>query len=191
MKWYSQFKEDELIFRNLQLPKEGTFVDVGAYDGIESSNTLFFEESLNWKGFCIEPVRGSWARCVANRKCACFNVAASNKFGTRWFSYDEKFPGLSSLGKEGKDMLMMDTCRVDQLWAGFSPDPPTLLSIDTEGTELEVWEGCGSLRPQIVIVEFWTQPDPPKPEPLVAQFTKDGYKEWKRTEANLIFVLDK
>lgn len=187
--FHSQFGEDEYIFKNLKLPKEGTFVDVGAYDGVESSNTLFFEQYLEWKGFCIEPVRGSWARCVVNRKCACFNVAASNQFGTKWFSYDQRFPGLAKLTNDSKDVLMMETCRIDQLWNGFSPDPPTLLSIDTEGTELEVWQGCGKLRPKIVVVEFLTEPHPPQDKEIVAQFVKDGYKEVYRTHANLIFTL--
>lgn len=52
----SQWQQDkilnELIFKN---KKNGFFVDVGAHDGKDISNSLFFEEYLNWDGICIEP----------------------------------------------------------------------------------------------------------------------------------------
>ena len=35
--------------------KELFFVDVGAHDGISSSNTGHFEIDLGWDGICIEP----------------------------------------------------------------------------------------------------------------------------------------
>jgi FkbM family methyltransferase len=63
-----------------------------------------------------------------------------------------------------------------------------LLSIDTEGTELDVIAGMGPIRPEIIIAEFWTQPNPPVPDALKAGIEPLGYKEAHRTEANLIFV---
>lgn len=54
--YYSQFREDKMlnnkIFKN---KKNGTYIELGALDGVLYSNTKFFEDTLNWKGILIEP----------------------------------------------------------------------------------------------------------------------------------------
>jgi hypothetical protein len=62
-----------------------------------------------------------------------------------------------------------------------------ILSIDTEGTELEVWAGRGALRPSVVIVEHLTIPLPSQESKIRKQFEKDGYQLLHRTFSNLIF----
>jgi len=48
-------KEDKYIYENLFYKVEkGTFIEIGAGDGIISSNSLFFEKNLNWNGILIE-----------------------------------------------------------------------------------------------------------------------------------------
>lgn len=39
----------------LQEKPNGTFVEAGAYDGEDLSNSLYFEKSLGWRGVLIEP----------------------------------------------------------------------------------------------------------------------------------------
>lgn len=53
----------------------GVFVDVGAYDGVEGSNTLFFEREAGWRGVCVEASPVQFARLRANRTCACVHAA--------------------------------------------------------------------------------------------------------------------
>jgi FkbM family methyltransferase len=43
----------DMFFKN-PIQYNGTFIEVGATDGVRGSNTLFFEESLGWKGLLIE-----------------------------------------------------------------------------------------------------------------------------------------
>lgn len=52
MKYYSQAGQDEYVLN--RFGPSGFFVDIGAHDGIESSNT-FCLELAGWKGICIEP----------------------------------------------------------------------------------------------------------------------------------------
>lgn len=56
-KYYSQYSQDRnldnLIFKGY---KNGVFVDVGAYDGVDINNTLYFETTNNWRGINIEPI---------------------------------------------------------------------------------------------------------------------------------------
>ena len=43
MQYYSQFKQDQVLNEQIFKNKtDGFFVDIGAYDGITDSNSLFF-----------------------------------------------------------------------------------------------------------------------------------------------------
>ena len=56
----SQGSEDEWLWKEMfsKLPHcdrfAGTFVEIGAFDGVSGSNTHFFEKSLDWRGILIE-----------------------------------------------------------------------------------------------------------------------------------------
>jgi len=63
-----------------------------------------------------------------------------------------------------------------------------LLSVDTEGSEVEAIQTLGPYRPRIIIAEFWTQPNPPQPGPLKDACEAMGYTQVHQTEANLIFL---
>lgn len=47
------------FFRDRESP--GTFLEVGAVDGLDDANTLFYEESLGWHGVLVEPTTCSIA----------------------------------------------------------------------------------------------------------------------------------
>jgi FkbM family methyltransferase len=47
--------------------QNGFFLEVGAYDGLFQSNTLFLETDLNWKGILIEPNFKYFLQCLKNR----------------------------------------------------------------------------------------------------------------------------
>ena len=183
---YSQFGEDAWILKHLPLPPRGVFIEVGAYDGIASSNTYGFE-CEGWTGICVEPDPEICARCEVNRLCLTVNYAVSSKPGRQPFNINPADRGAGGLARPpmGRTILV-PTIRLEDLMASIAP--VDLLSIDTEGTELDAWSTVGRYRPRIVIVEFWSQPNPPAPDPVVAQFTRDGYKEVHRTTANLIFL---
>ena len=53
--YHSQEAQDRYLEENVFKGfKNGTFVDVGAYDGIYYNNTLFFEKQHNWNA--VEPI---------------------------------------------------------------------------------------------------------------------------------------
>ena len=51
--YYSQHGEDFLIHKIFKGKTNGYYVEIGCLDGIEFSNTYFFEK-IGWKGACIE-----------------------------------------------------------------------------------------------------------------------------------------
>lgn len=79
MKYYSQFRQDEWLNNNYYKNKpNGVFLEIGADDGIDKSNTKFFEE-LGWTGICIEPSPDRFSKLVINRSCICENIAVFDK----------------------------------------------------------------------------------------------------------------
>jgi len=78
MKFYSQYKQDEWLYENHFKDKtNGTFLEIGADDGVDKSNTKFFEE-LGWSGMCIEASPTRFKLLEKNRTCVCENYAVSD-----------------------------------------------------------------------------------------------------------------
>jgi FkbM family methyltransferase len=187
MNTYSQHGEDLWIIENLK-PPIGTFCEVGAYDGITSSNTLLFEE-LGWTGILIEPDPEMAWKCIQNRKAItwCCAVGSFNGPCVR-FHINESDKGLSGIdvaptGKWFPALVQPLSFFLD----GFT-NCLDFLSIDTEGTETAVWWGRGRHSPRIVMVEHFTIPGPSRIDEIVERFTQDGYHEVHRTPINVIFV---
>src|ERR1700749_2898875 len=100
MKQYSQFGQDSYLYEAYfkHVPR-GTFVDIGAHDGITGSNTFLFE-SLGWEGICFEPIPEVYQQLCLNRKCILKNIALSDTTGTAEFrrikGHSEMLSGLVS-----------------------------------------------------------------------------------------------
>lgn len=75
--FYSQFEQDKYIDEILN-KDNGIFVDIGAYDGVELSNSCFFERERNWTGICVEPQPDVFTNLVKNRKCRCEQLCVSS-----------------------------------------------------------------------------------------------------------------
>ena len=66
--YYSQSKEDIYLNTNyFKDKKNGTYVELGAVDGVLYSNTKFFQDTLNWKGILIEPSANMFSLLKKNR----------------------------------------------------------------------------------------------------------------------------
>ena len=56
--YYSQCGEDEFLNETIFFNKKnGKYIELGALDGIQYSNTKFFEDNLGWSGVLIEPTK--------------------------------------------------------------------------------------------------------------------------------------
>jgi FkbM family methyltransferase len=185
MNSYSGYGEDKWIYENIN-PPTGVFCEVGAYDGISSSNTLAFEQ-IGWTGMLVEPDPASAAKCIISRKGPVWCCAAG-RAGFRPFFLNEADRGRSSFAQYDGKVIPVIVCPLIELLFHAGLTSLDLLSIDTEGTELEVWETLGTHRPKIVIMEFLTWGSPPRDKEIVERMVADGYREAHRTEANLIFV---
>jgi len=131
--------------------KDGFFVDIGAYDGIAISNTYAFEK-LGWKGVCIEPVPSIYGLLVKNRKCDCINAAISNvnneenKFiqtrGGRSGFVRNMSPAVYQAAEEEGIVAEINVRSItfDSAISKYTERTIDFMSIDVEGTEMEVLE---------------------------------------------------
>lgn len=71
---FSQFGQDAFVVSMLEGMRNGFFVEAGAYDGVQGSNTLLLEQSYGWSGICVEPNDREFARLVRNRACRCVHT---------------------------------------------------------------------------------------------------------------------
>jgi FkbM family methyltransferase len=186
--YYAQWGEDRWLVENLVPPLSGVFVDVGAGDGVRGSNSLYFE-NLGWHGLCVdadprnhEPLR--------RRRCAIATCGVSVAAGPRKFGMCAYKPSWSGLDRSGPDYLKVSImCEtLNDLLAEHEIREIDLLSIDVEGTELDVWRSFESDRhqPSVVIIEFDnTHPDRHE-NTIRATLGLHTYELVWRTPANLI-----
>ena len=59
---------EEIFKKNPQFG-QGFFIEFGARNGIEHSNTYFYEKELGWKGLLAEAMPYEQANIVQNRHC--------------------------------------------------------------------------------------------------------------------------
>jgi len=155
--YHSQYGQDRFldqeIFRGY---RRGVFVEVGAWDGVDLSNTVFFEREREWTGLAIEPLPDRYQQLVANRTCKPLNVAISETEGEAEFlaisgptsmlsglvnSYDPRHVNrinreATELGAE-KTVLRVPTRRLDSIFREHGLSRIHYLSIDVEGAEFE------------------------------------------------------
>ena len=96
MNFYSQYGQDKFIIENFFKNKTtGFYVDIGANDGINLSNTKTLEE-IGWKGVCVEPLPDKYGQLIENRISECLNIAISNKDDILDFLFVEGYPQMLS-----------------------------------------------------------------------------------------------
>lgn len=184
--YYSQCGEDRWLLQHYPelATRKGEFVEVGAYDGIESSNTMAFE-GLGWTGVCFEPSPKSYDLLKKTRP-NCANHAIGTVEGFQTF-YDGG--GRGSHGMIPNDHNRNHTIEVPvyslETSADAWMDHIDLLSIDTEGTELDVWASRGHFHPEFVICEYDTYGK--INFDVIPRFEADGYELIHTTPYNHIF----
>lgn len=159
MEFYSQHEQDKILydvlFKNKKEP--GFFLDIGAYDGVNISNTLFYERFLNWSGICIEPLPDRFKLLKENRKAIYIEGAISNNDGTEEFiifpEYTDMLCGLKNTynpniksiidgkiaeNKHASKIIQVNTYNINNLLEKHKVNHIDYVSLDTEGSELSI-----------------------------------------------------
>lgn len=183
---HSQCGESSWILDNLN-PEKGIFCEIGAFDGVRSSNTILFE-SLGWLGILVEPNPVLAAQAQELRHCTTICCAAGSQDGFGSITIDLEDMGLSGMlvTPKGASRNIRVPCFTLRTILDWNFQRCDLLSIDTEGTELEVWNGLGHYRPHTVIIEYQTCDNPSNEQAIVERLKEDGYFPVHKTQYNLI-----
>lgn len=148
----SQAGQDQIVDRIFKGKRDGTFVDVGAYDGISGSNSLFFEKWRGWSGVMVEPVAMQRTRAAAQRTAPCLPYAVSGENGTASFmAVTEGYTQMSGLldlydtelldrvradPRHSEQMITVETRTLNAILDEAGLANPDFVSLDIEGGEL-------------------------------------------------------
>jgi hypothetical protein len=66
----SQLGQDVLALAQLGVKQSGYFVEFGATNGVDLSNTFLLEKDFGWKGILCEPAKEWHHDLILNRTCA-------------------------------------------------------------------------------------------------------------------------
>jgi len=173
MKYYSQYGQDEFIDNYFNQKQKGIFLDIGANDGIDFSNTYFLEKERNWQGICFEPIKLMFEKLKINRKCECINACVSSEEGDLDFcentgyttmlsglikTFDnhhrnriqienQKFGGTSTIKK-------VQSVNINKVLEERKIIKIDYCSIDTEGSEIDIIQSIDFTKIDIKIMSI-------------------------------------
>jgi FkbM family methyltransferase len=197
--YYAQFGTDKEIEKYFK-GKTGNAIEVGGAQGIAASNTYYFEK-LGWKVLCIEPVPELWKQLKINRNHA-YQYALSNfhQDGVPFTVVTLKNNDMSAISGlrldqelydahkhiiKNKRQIKVNVRTLDEVIAEFGQfDTIDFVSIDTEGTELDVLKGFDLKKwtPKVLVIE--NNHDTKDVERYVKKF---GYEKKERVGVNDIY----
>lgn len=136
----SQLGQDDKCLDFLKGKREGYFVDIGAFDGLDLSNTKKLEYEYGWKGICVEPIKEMYEICKDNRpNSICINKCIYDENTSVNFNIVGKddYSMLSGISNNGTEIIDAITF-TKLLDEADAPKIMDFLSLDTEGSELKI-----------------------------------------------------
>jgi len=194
--------------------QNGFFVDIGASDGVEMSNTYLLEKRYGWTGICAEPIPERFQDLVINRPNAkCVNqpvLNVSDKTVIFDVSHDptdgdllsgisehitnitkDRFTGLpfKDLVDKHKTQLELKTISINDLLEKCgAPSFIDYLSLDTEGSELQILEGLDFDKYVIGLIHVEHLYEEPRRSKIRDVLTKAGYVFVRENQWDDVYV---
>jgi FkbM family methyltransferase len=206
--YHSQCQQDQIIHEKFFWNSPaGTFVDIGAHNGITFSNTCFFEKELGWTGICIEPIPEVFEQLIVNRKCHCIQGCITDYSGEGKFfrvkspiTHVEMLSGLAKkynpthfnrmhfeLSQSGGSVETINVkCYVlHEVLEQKGITHVNLLSIDTEGGEFEILSSIDFSKFQVDVITVEDNYNDPRFIPFLQE---KGFNFVGHVEQDLLFM---
>jgi FkbM family methyltransferase len=163
---YAQLYQDLWVLWSTQMKRSGYFVEFGATNGRDLSNTYLLEKTYGWRGLLAEPFPHWHAELRANRSAIidhrCVWKASGEELSFLATDTAPELAGLESSafddrhsGKRrdrGRGIAVKTVSLLDLLAEHQAPDVIDYLSIDTEGSELTILEAFDFSRYRIGLI---------------------------------------
>lgn len=184
----SQIRQDLFVLSELNYKKNGYFVEFGATNGIDLSNTYLLETEYGWNGILAEPATIWHKDLDKNRKAKIDKRCVWKKSGESLVFNETNYAELSTLdihsssdhhakSREGGNKYTVQTISLMDLLAEHqAPEEIDYLSIDTEGSEFEILENFNFQKYQFKIITCEHNYSPMR-EKLNALFEKNCYRK--------------
>jgi FkbM family methyltransferase len=146
----SQILQDLFVLYELREKKNGFFVEFGATNGVDSSNSYALEKDYAWDGILAEPGRKWHAALRASRRSHIDQRCVWSETGHRLVFNEVAEPELSTIdmysstdrygrARGSGDRYDVETVSLnDLLRENRAPSTIDYLSIDTEGSEFDI-----------------------------------------------------
>ncbi len=191
---HSQLFQDLWVLFECERKREGFFVEFGATDGRQLSNSLLLERDYGWRGILAEPNPEFHQALFANRgchistKCVFSQSGLTERFACApdgEFSRMERIVPEDSHEAKGRRQTVhfaeVETITLNDLLDAFdAPEEIDYLSIDTEGSELEILKAYDFSKRRIRLISVEHNSTPLRDE-LLDLLTQQGYqRRWPR-----------
>lgn len=179
---FSQCRQDTVLAPLFKDIGNGFFVESGARDGQEHSNTIYYEWR-GWQGLLVEPSREYYHIADKRRKAYVFHGALSPKSESTKLGFWDSADGLSHVDAELPSQVQAEP--LEQLLHAVDPNRKTVdfWSLDIEGSEGPVLESTNfsSIEVGVLMIEY-TLGNIENQERIAAAMSKNGFTDIGRTE---------
>lgn len=171
----AQLYQDLYVLYRLGSKRNGFFVEFGATNGRDLSNTFLLEKSMDWTGILAEPFPVWHAQLEQNRSAAIDRRCVWSTSGqTQEFLATEYAPEYATLlsfrdkdthqalRSHSNNVIKVQTVSLNDLLAEHhAPADIDYLSVDTEGSEFEILSHLDfkKYRPRLLTVEHNFNPE--------------------------------
>ena len=170
---HSQLGQELEVIKFYNNKEYGFFIEIGASDGLELSNTYLLETKYKWKGICCEPIPKKFEKLVKNRpNSICYKEAVYSQSGLILpFDISNSYDLLSGISDhidkhkstvdKDKTTVYVETISLlDVLDKANAPSFIEYMSLDTEGSEFEIIKNLNEVsvkkgKSQMFLISFW------------------------------------
>jgi len=193
-KFYSQLGQDKWILgRVFPGVRDGYFVEIGAWDAEQDSNSKALEER-GWTGVCVEPFPQNWM----NRTCRLFQEAVYSRkgktvrfhMGGQLGGIDETLGAYKPLISRTPFVELQTTTIADVLQRAAAPRFIHYMSIDTEGSEFEILSALPFDQYQVGAFTIEHNFEEPKRSRIAELLLRHGYRLDRTQLVDDWFVLE-
>jgi FkbM family methyltransferase len=143
---FGQLKQDLFVLSYFNFKEKGFFIEFGAADGINLSNTFLLEKEFKWDGIVAEPAKKFHDSLFENRNCFIETDCVWDKTGVKvkfvedgLLSTIDEFKCKDMHSRNSNVNYMVNTISLNNLLEKYdAPKIIDYLSIDTEGSEYEI-----------------------------------------------------